>query len=995
MGWRAFEDVRFGRITSASFLANIWRVYINDPVIDERYKDPERFIKWTYLTDGLKFIVKNIIRRMAGEDSEPLVLLKTTFGGGKSHTLLLAYHLLTSPQRVRRYLPKEMQSFSFKKKPAVVVFDGAELDPTLLSKRYGVRSLWAFLFHKLAEITNSKVSRRIVEEYNDPISSPGTQIIVDVLREVEDSGFAPVFLIDELPEFLGRLQRRSPDEARQLRSFLRSFTEAIVYTKYSLLLLAIPEVEMYKEENKAILEIIESAERVAKPTTIIGRQDAPSVLRQALIESLDLNLGIDLSRKYFELYKQNSKEFPEYCSTPTFFEKLTSHYPFHPQYVEFMYDKLASLPSFQGTRDVLRLTSRVLHNLIRNKLEGEFVLLSDLNIGDRNILEEFLGKPEFSNLRRAVESDLDDLRVLDEDQLRRGLPPLSSKVYSAILSFSVVGMPISVKEILLAVARPESASPHFIASLPEILVSHTSHVHRVKVADELRYVVKERANWRRLVERKSREIGEDMKREVLSEAISRRINKWAKKMFSKVYVWPSSPAEIEDNEKLKAILLDPENTRGKSEEELEDYLNYLLLYSDTLRQTYRNYRNSIVFFVPNDRVYENALRIAGYILAGNWLKEARENYALTDEDIEELNDELAKWRSNLEEGVIDALYRKVSYPVGAERGRIIFESEGIRDKDPLRCAFELLISRGKFVRELHKDFLLEVIKRIYSVGEEKITLFEIFKFLASSPEEPYLLDSRNLKNALASLVNDGRLVLMRFGKPYCSMSTTILDNDSFLPGEEALKRGLVVEMDGKYYPPPPPGCINPRWDAKSGKWICGEEAERMKEGEKLVEVVEQVKEFEGLRSIELTDATLVDLFEKLSELDDNVEEIDIQGSIDEKVSEVISFMKAVTAAFLGIEEMGYEVEVSCNVEIFDEDRLRDLVIQGSVRTVKAIRETLELIERFGPRRISYSIKIKHVSGALRRSRELAKFLDSRILMEKFRRRKFDATIELT
>jgi len=89
------------------------------------------------------------------------------------------------------------------------------------------------------------------------------------------------------------------------------------------------------------------------------------------------------------------------------------------------------------------------------------------------------------------------------------------------------------------------------------------------------------------------------------------------------------------------------------------------------------------------------------------------------------------------------------------------------------------------------------------------------------------------------------------------------------------------------------------------------------------------------------------------------------------------------------------VVVSFNVEVFDEDRLRDLVIQGSVRTVRAIRETLEFIERFDPRRISYSIKINHVSGPVQFSREIAKFLNSKILMEKFRRRKFDATIELT
>jgi predicted AAA+ superfamily ATPase len=65
------------------------------------YVDPVAFCEKTYLTNGLRAVLVEIAARLRGDSSAAGVYrLQTEFGGGKTHTLLAAYHLFRDPAAV-------------------------------------------------------------------------------------------------------------------------------------------------------------------------------------------------------------------------------------------------------------------------------------------------------------------------------------------------------------------------------------------------------------------------------------------------------------------------------------------------------------------------------------------------------------------------------------------------------------------------------------------------------------------------------------------------------------------------------------------------------------------------------------------------------------------------------------------------------------------------------------------------------------------------------
>jgi hypothetical protein len=85
------DDVASGRYQQAEFMADLYQVW-RDEGSDE-YRRPEEFFGRTFLTEGLKHLLLNATMRWRGEGGEPIVELQTSFGGGKTHSLIALYHL--------------------------------------------------------------------------------------------------------------------------------------------------------------------------------------------------------------------------------------------------------------------------------------------------------------------------------------------------------------------------------------------------------------------------------------------------------------------------------------------------------------------------------------------------------------------------------------------------------------------------------------------------------------------------------------------------------------------------------------------------------------------------------------------------------------------------------------------------------------------------------------------------------------------------------------
>ncbi len=102
---RPNTDVIQGTFRKSEFAADLQEVFEGRAKTPE-YGETEIFFNQTYVTPGLRQLLVNTLKRLGGKDGDPVIQLKTGFGGGKTHSLIALYHLVTGIN-ILRELPAE------------------------------------------------------------------------------------------------------------------------------------------------------------------------------------------------------------------------------------------------------------------------------------------------------------------------------------------------------------------------------------------------------------------------------------------------------------------------------------------------------------------------------------------------------------------------------------------------------------------------------------------------------------------------------------------------------------------------------------------------------------------------------------------------------------------------------------------------------------------------------------------------------------------------
>jgi len=86
-------DVASGRYQQAEFAADLGQVARGEGA--DEYRHPREFFQRTFLTEGLRHLLTNALLRLDANAGDPVVELLTNFGGGKTHSMLALYHLVS------------------------------------------------------------------------------------------------------------------------------------------------------------------------------------------------------------------------------------------------------------------------------------------------------------------------------------------------------------------------------------------------------------------------------------------------------------------------------------------------------------------------------------------------------------------------------------------------------------------------------------------------------------------------------------------------------------------------------------------------------------------------------------------------------------------------------------------------------------------------------------------------------------------------------------
>src|SRR6266545_5242990 len=86
-------DVLEGTFLQSEFAADITAVRTGKAT--REYQDAAAFFQRTFITEGMRLLLIQVAQRLNSQGGEPVIQLQTSFGGGKTHTMLAVYHLAT------------------------------------------------------------------------------------------------------------------------------------------------------------------------------------------------------------------------------------------------------------------------------------------------------------------------------------------------------------------------------------------------------------------------------------------------------------------------------------------------------------------------------------------------------------------------------------------------------------------------------------------------------------------------------------------------------------------------------------------------------------------------------------------------------------------------------------------------------------------------------------------------------------------------------------
>jgi predicted AAA+ superfamily ATPase len=127
------EDLRDNRPLDASEFA-VHLDHIREKRAHADYVDPVRFFERTYLTRNLLNLASQVVRRLSGEKVEASAVfnMATQFGGGKTHSLTVLYHLAKGGSKAKAWkgVNRILTETKISEIPdaAVAVFVGTEFD---------------------------------------------------------------------------------------------------------------------------------------------------------------------------------------------------------------------------------------------------------------------------------------------------------------------------------------------------------------------------------------------------------------------------------------------------------------------------------------------------------------------------------------------------------------------------------------------------------------------------------------------------------------------------------------------------------------------------------------------------------------------------------------------------------------------------------------------------------------------------------------------------
>ncbi|ABS28163.1 ATP-binding protein [Anaeromyxobacter sp. Fw109-5] len=596
------EDLREGKPLDASEFA-VHLDHVRDGRAPAVYQDPAQFFARTFLTKNLRELTAQVVRRLSGVKVETSAIfnLSTQFGGGKTHSLTLLYHLAQNGDAAKSWKGVsgilDNAGLTTVPRAATAIFVGTEFDS--ITGRGGTggtpvrKTPWGEIAFQLGGAEGFK----LVEEHEKALTAPGG----DVIERILPSGKPALILFDEVMNYVSR--SRKSGLAGQLYTFLHNLSEVARGRDNIVLAVSIPasELEMTAEDQSDFERFKKLLDRVGKAVIMSAEAETSEIIRRRLFEWSGLPKdAIATVDEYEQWLLANKQQIPSWFPVENAREALKASYPFHPSLLSVFERKWQGLPRFQQTRGVLRLlalwVSKAYSEGYKGAHKDPLVSLGTAPLEDplfRAAVFEQLGE---ARLEPAVTTDIAGtdhahaLRLDAEATAEIKKARLHRKVATTILFESNGGQQrgdATLPEVRLAVAEPGLD----IGNVEQCLEALTDACYFL-AAEKNRYRFSFQPNLNKLLA--------DRRASVTGAAIDEVVRKEIQKVFAagsgiERLFFPKKSGEVPDRPVLTMLVLAPDNPAG-------DAATKTLMTSITTESgsSSRTFKSALIWVAPED-----------------------------------------------------------------------------------------------------------------------------------------------------------------------------------------------------------------------------------------------------------------------------------------------------------------------------------------------------------------------------------------------------------
>ena len=446
---------------------NALSIDVSDQIeqLDQLIKDEgngESFYAKTFITAGMRDLLRGTIERLAGKSSNAVFHLKQAMGGGKTH-LIVGTGLAAKHRDLRHKYCGDVPHIDAFIDARVVAFNG---------RNSPQHYLWGEVAHQLGQAEAFK--KFWVSGPEAPDETDWTSLL--------KSPTPTLILLDELPPYFQYLGTKTTGMGTVADIATRAFANMLSAAgKLSNVCVVVSDLDASYAQGGALIEraLLDARkelgrqEKAITPVDLAGNE-VYDILRKRLFTKLpDVAEIHDLAARYGQALEEATKSKVIARGAEALADEIVHTYPFHPRLKDLV-ALFKENEQFKQTRGLMELMSRLLKSVWER--DADDVYLIGAQHFDLSISEVRSKLADISGMNDVISKDLWDVnfaahaQAIDAHKGNKNATEVANLLFTASLSTAVNAVKgLTREEVLECVVTPMQSVVEYNAAIDAML----------------------------------------------------------------------------------------------------------------------------------------------------------------------------------------------------------------------------------------------------------------------------------------------------------------------------------------------------------------------------------------------------------------------------------------------------------------------------------------------------------------------------------------------